>query len=239
MFNKDYDLVNLNNELNEAVIAGDLNKIKHLFSLEETPYVDHEINGIPVIMYSAQKAMWDLVEEFYNLEANLDAKVPYMDWYLIHECVKNAPDRVTKAILEYCNINSQTKDGKTALMVASNEKKLDIADYFLDFGKFDLSITDKNFNNIAHYFATNKQYELFIKSVEMGCPINQENKDGRTPLDLIEDPTFKENFSKILSSRIKKDKGQEENQDDTISDNQQINTEPKPKVTGLSKIKRR
>lgn len=233
MFEKDYNQVNINNDLNEAVIAQDLPKIKALFSSENQPYVDHEINGVALILYAAQKGNWDIVEEFYNMEANLDVCVPYLDWYLVHECIKNAPERVTNAIIEYSNINVQTKQGLTPLMVSLKENKLDTANYILEQGLSDLSIVDKNLENAAHYAAKFNQYELFLKLSELGCPLNKENSEGLTPVDLIEDITFKENFSKILSSRVSKSK--EVENVETIESPE----ETTPKVTGLSKIKRR
>lgn len=235
MFEKEFNAININNELNEAVIAQDVNKIKELFSLENPPFVDHEINGVPVIMYAAQRANWDIVEVLYNQEANLDAKVPYLEWHLLHECVKNAPDNVTKAVIDYSNLNCQNKDGKTPLMVAIENNKVSMSNYLVDIGKTDLSIVDKSFQNAAHYAAKNKDYELFTKLVKSGISIEQENKDGLKPFDLIEDPTFKENFSRIISTKEKKSNVE----NDTFTLGAEEVVVDKPKLSGLSKIKRR
>ncbi len=243
MFEKDYNKINLNNELVEAVLKSNLEKAKELFALESPPYVNVEINGVPLILHAAQKKDWAMVEELYNMEADLDAKVPYLQWHLIHECVKNAPERVAKAVIDYCNINAQTKDGKTALMVAIKEEKQEMANHLVDLGRMDLSIVDKEHKNAAHYAAQFGQYELFIKLIQAGAPINKEDKEGKTPVDLITDPTFKENLPKVLGelAKIEKIKKKDLEEDSTvIVQVEEIKKEEvKPKVSGLSSIKRR
>ncbi len=242
MFEKSFNKINVNNELNEAVIAGNCQKIKELFDLEDTPYVDHEINGVAIILYAAQHKNWDIVEELYNREANLDVKVPYLDWHLIHECIKNAPERVTKAVIEYCNINSKTKDGKTPLMVAISENKIDMANYLVDLGTSDFSLVDKNYENVAHYAAKTNNYDLLLKLIEKNAPLTQRNKENFTPVDLIADVSLKENLPKIIGqfNKIKEKETAnilvEEKTDETKVEKVE---EEKPKLKGLSSIKRK
>lgn len=242
MFEKGFDKINLNNELNNAVIAGEVNKVKALFEAEEKPYVDHEINGVAVILYAAQHKNWEIVEELYNQEANLDVKIPYLDWHLVHECIKNAPDRVTKAIIEYCNLNVKTKEGKTPLMVAISENKIEMANYLVDLGTSDLSLVDKKNNNVAHYAAKTNNYDLLLKLIEKNVSLNQLNSDKITPIDLIQDVSFKENLPKIIG-QLRKIK-EKENEKKVVSSVEVLNEketiiEEKPKVKGLSSIKRK
>lgn len=244
MFQKEFNQTNINNEFIDAVMKSDLEKVKDMFKSEHQPFVDIEINGVPVILYSAQKEDWAMVEELYNMEADLDAKVPYLQWHLIHECVKTAPDKVTNAILEYCNINAQTKAGKTALMVAITENKIAMAEHLIDLGRMDLSIVDTDHNNAAHYAAKNGLYDLFIKLSQAGTPINKTNKNGESPIDLITDVTFKENLPKVLGelAKIEKQKQSVENEEDSDSKEvvEEVKAEaPKSKVSGLSSIKRK
>ncbi len=243
MFEKDFDKINLNNKLNDAVISQKCDEVKSLLSLDEPPFVDHEINGVPLILYAAQHKNWDIVEELYNAEANLDVKIDYFDWYLIHECVKSAPDRVTKAVIEYSNINAQTKDGRTALMVSIQENKDSMADYILDLKLTDLSLCDKNQENAAHYAAKFKKYDLLIKLIEHGCPVNKLNKEDKSPIDLIEDVAFRENLPKVLSSlkKLNVNSGGKKEKDLEVEakEEQESVAEEKPKLSGLSKIKRK
>lgn len=245
MFQKEYNQTDINNEFIDAIMKSDLEKVKEMFASDNPPFIDIEINGVPVILYAAQKQDWPMVEELYNMEADLDAKIPYMQWHLIHECVKNAPDRVTKAVLEYCNINAQNKGGKTALMVAINENKLAMAEYLIDLGRMDLSITDTDHNNAAHYAAKNGMYDLFIKLCQAGAPINKENKEDQTPIDLITDVTFKENLPKVLGELARIEKKKQEVESEQTVDGVEPKAEevkeelPKSKVSGLSSIKRK
>lgn len=241
MFEKSFNKINVNNELNEAVTAGNIDRVKKLFNEEDQPYVDHEINGVAVILYAAQHKNWDIVEELYNQEANLDVKVPYLDWFLIHECIKNAPDRVTKAIIEYCNINVKTKDGKTPLMVAIKEDKTEMANYLVDLGTSDLSLVDKNGENAGHYAVKSKNYDLFFKLIEKNVPLSQKNNDGLTSVDLISDVSLKENLPKIIG-QLSKTKDKENNIEKTvesIEEKNEVTIEEKPKLKGLSSIKRK
>lgn len=243
MFEKDYNKVNLNNELNDAVIHSNIEKVRELLNLEEPPFVDHEINGVPLILYAAQKADWVMVEELYNAGADLDAKILQFNWSLLHECVKNAPDRVTKAIYEYCDINAQTKDGRTALMVAIQEKKIGMAEFFIDSGRMDFSLVDKKHNNAAHYAAQVEEYDLFIKLVQAGVPLNKENYDDKNPIDLIRDVSFKENLPKVLGELAKIEKNKKQSSENVIEETatqEEVKEEPaKPKVSGLSSIKKK
>lgn len=246
MFEKNFNQINLNNELNTAVINSDLSKVKYLLSQEDIPFVDHEINGVALILYAAQHKDWEILEELYNQGAELNVKIPYMDWYLIHECIKSAPDRVTKAIIEYCDMNAKTKDGKTPLMVAIKENKIDMANYIVDLKLLDFSMSDKNGNNAAHIAAENGYYDLFLKLIENNTPINKENKDGKTPIDLISDVSFKENLPKIIGELSKqkiKNKIKptiDESSSNTSSNSKEATEEVvKPKVSGLSSIKRK
>lgn len=237
MFTKNFNKININHELNEAIINSNLEKVKSLFLMENQPFVDHEINGVPLILFAAQHKDWEIVEVLYNQGANLDVKVMPFNWYLIHECIKNAPDKVTNAVLEYCNINAQTKDGKTPLMVAIKEKKIGMANYLVDGGKTDLSLIDKKQNNAAHYAAELGEYELFIKLIQSGTPINKENYDGQTPIDLIKDMAFKENLPKILGEIAKSEKVKMI--EPTINTEILVEKKEEKKLSGLSSIKRK
>lgn len=242
MFEKDFEKLNLNKKLIDAVLESNHEEVERLFALEEPPFVDTEHNSVPLILYSAQKKDWKMVEIFYNNNADLDAQVPYVQWHLVHECVKNAPERVTKAVVEYCNINAQTKDGKTALMVALKENNLSMADFLIDTARMDLALVDKDGNNAAHYAAKHGHYDTFIKLAQAKIPLNKENNEGKTPIDTLEDVSFKENLPKILGelSKIEKKKTVEIETVETDTSVQKVEQEiQKPKVSGLSSIKRK
>lgn len=243
MFESRLNQDKLDNELTNAILKEDTDKIKSLLEQELKPNLNIEISGVPMILFVAQKSNWELVEMFYDEGANLDVELAYLNWFLIHECIKNAPANVTNAIIEYANVNVQTKKGKTPLMIALEEKKHQYIDTLLEKGS-DLSLKDSNWNNIAHYAAQMKNYELFLKFAEAGAPLNHTNKEGKTPIECIEDVSFRENLPQMLKQfdmkSSKKEKVLDNLQIDNSneSSNEQSKEEGK-KVQGLSKIGRK
>lgn len=233
MFQKTTQQLELNQKFEKAVIDGNVDEVNKLFEEEPTPYVDHEIITGPAILIAAQKKDWKMVETLYNLNADLDAKLVLTNWSLLHECVKAAPDNVTIAITDYCNVNAQTKKGQTALMVAIREEKWEIANYLIDTGRLDLTLCDEKGQNAAHYVASKGNEEVFLKLIKKGVPMLQKDAQGKTPIDLIEDESFK----MTLPQLVKEEKiiNVVEEKQETV----QAVVEPEKKVSGLSTIKKK
>jgi ankyrin repeat protein len=247
MFEDKYNQDQLNSALSQAVLSQNNQKVKELLMGEKKPSLEISISGIPLILFVAQKGNWELVELFYDEGANLDVQIDYLNWFLIHECIKNAPTNVANAIIEYANVNVQTKKGKTPLMIALEEKKFQYIDLLLEKGS-GLSLKDSNGNNIAHYAAKMKDYELFLKLAENKVPLNHTNKDMETPIDCIEDVSFKENLPQMLQQfelrTMKKENSlnitnQNISNDEEVNKSNKISKEDIPKVQGLSKIGRK
>ena len=181
---------------------------------------------------------WDMFETLYTLEANLDVKLINNDWHLIHECVKNAPLNIVSAVLEYCQLDVQTQDGKTPLMIAIREKNATVAKLLLDSKMVSLSLTDKNNDNAAHYAAKYGMNELFMALIKEGVPLNRKNKDGKYPIDLIEDEFFK-----LSLPKIEQNKELEVIPKSAVTNNEIKNPskqiEEPVALTGLSKIKKK
>lgn len=273
MFEKTIKKNKLNEEYTNAVLSGNVDKIRELFAPleeldnlpedmpeheiekitkkieEQTPYLDYEMVTTQGIMRAAQNEDWKMVAELFNLGANLEVKIDPYDWYLIHECVVNAPDSILKPFIEYANLNVKNKKGQTPLMVAIERSKDHASDLILENGVFNLAEIDKEKNNIAHYAAKYNKNELFLKLIEKGVPLLNKNKAGETAIDLISDDVFRMSLPielERLSSEGKNIVFKEN--EETVSINKELSTntnadvtedEVKPKVTGLSKIKKR
>ena len=235
MFEKMSKRNDLNREFSDAMAQWDIDKIKNLFKdgNEDYPDINQELVSAPAILLAAIKGNWDMFEKLYELNADLDVKTINNGWHVIHECVKNAPSNILSGIIEYCDLDVQTDDGKTALMVAIKDKNQTNALALLDNKNITISLCDKNGDNAAHYAARSGMNELFLRLIKEGVPLNQKNKKGKVPADLIEDEFFK---SSIPSGKEEEREFQEKSVYKAYTKDK---TKDKPKeVTGLSKIKK-
>lgn len=233
MFNNTENIIKNTNKLINAIHDNDLEYIKEFFSNKENaPYSNAEFNGIPIIIYTAQEQKWDIFKILYNNDANLDSQISYAKRFLIHECIDSAPEKITMAVMSDCDLNSQNRNGDTPLMYAYRKNKQYVVDYLWD--KVDLSRKNAEGDTFAHMVAKNKDYDMFLKLMQINVPVQSENKEGLTPIDCIEDVSFKEQLPKMLAE-LNKAKVSD------IKSNMPSGhiEELKPKLTGLSSIKKK
>lgn len=227
----------LNKQFQEAVLNNDLEKIKLLFSEDKKvhPYIDFEMIATTGILISAQNKNWEIVKELFNLGADLDAVIMPQKWHLVHECITNAPEKITEAIIENANINNQTKNGETPLMIAIKRDRIYAADLILKTGRADLSLYDKNHETAAHYAIKYKKYDFFLELIKHGIPLLRKNKDGKTAIDLIEDESFKMSLP-VEFEKISNNKEIQENKPTEIKKEIPKTQKEVKQITGLSKI---
>lgn len=238
MYEKISKAMDLDRSFSDAFFEWDVKKIKEIFAPGNPTYPDinRELITAPAILIAALKQKWEMFELLYDLNADLDVKSISNGWHLIHECVKNAPLEITKGILEYCNLNVQTEDGRTPLMVAIASKNETLANMILDQQGLKLSLVDNKKNNAAHYAAQHGLNDIFLRLVKENIPLHKPNKDGKMPGDLLDD-FFKEsnpNFN-LKTPVVEKEVLINENIPTPIENKPEI----KPSLTGLSKIKKK
>jgi ankyrin repeat protein len=242
MFQQTQKKIQLNKAFEGAVAAGDTAAVNELFSedkvAEEQPFIDFIMVTTTAIMHAAQKQDWAMVEALYELGANLDVMVDPHKWYLINECIVNAPDNVSKAIINYSNVNVQTRHGETPLMVAIKRHKGAMAEYLIETGRVDLNLTNNEGENAAHYAARENNQELFLILLAKGMPLLRKNKKGQTPVDLIEDDVFRLSLPVELE-KIENDGGNLLINDKAVEDKQEAVEDKPKKVSGLSSIKKK
>lgn len=265
----------LNLNFQQAVENDDIEKVKELFSpleelldnadnlseeeyekeflkvQEQIPYIDYIMVTTQGIMRAAQKENWELVKVLYNLNAQIDdVKILPHEWYLIHECIDRAPLNIAKAIIDGANVNVKTAQGETPFMLAIKRDKQELTEYLLESGRVQYNEVDKKGNSAAHYAVLTENYELFLKIIKKGAIFLGKNKDGKTPVDLIEDQDFRLSFDEHLQkiesagNSISLAKSEEEEVSQALEKNIEETetkevTQTKPKVSGLSKIQRR
>lgn len=250
-------------EFKQAVLNGKTAEVEAMFEKEIKPDIDVEIITAPGILIAAQQENWDMVSLLYSLNAKLDVQLNTSGWTLLDECIAFAPDYVTETLMEYCNLNLQTDSGETPLMVAIRKGKFEMAQKLLDTEELDLSLIDENHENIGHYAIRAGLNTMFLKLIELGLPLLQKNIKGETSIDLITDMEFRlalpEAIQKLADSgkniilQAKDDEnkpmlvsvnGEKEVKAEVTSD---VVAEPvaqeqnaiKPKVSGLSAIKKK
>lgn len=196
---KIHDVIKL---YHENIKNYNLLKIKEI--LDEYPeIIDEDISVVAPILYAAQNENWELFEELFVREANLDVKVGGLDMYLIHCVIKNkrTPVQALKGVINYANNNVVNSFGQTPFMVAIESDNKLALELLEKNGKIDLIKKDIKNNNVFHYLANSENYKLFqeilSKNENYYKLIEQKNKNKETPYDLIKDEIFKKGLPNI------------------------------------------
>jgi len=219
----------------EAIHENDFQFVKNFFGdSENLQYANVQFNGIPIIIFAAQEKKWEIFKVLFNSDANLDIPIEYAQRYVIYECIDSAPEKITSIIMEYCDLNVQNRQGNTPLMYAYQKNKKYVVDHLID--KVDLSKQNNNRDTFAHLVAKNKDYDLFLRLTQLNAPIQILNNDGLSAIDCVEDTFFKEQLPKMLSL-LAKDAGNKTSEI-LVSGNSGVSTHGKPKLSGISTIKK-
>lgn len=231
--------ISLAHTFHDAVQNRDLELVKKLIADNPDISIDTDMVTVPPILYAAQKEDWPMVLYLYEIGANLEVKSHPYDWFLAHECILNSPTNVWKSVLTYCNINAQTADGETPLMIAIKNDKDDIVNFMLDTDRCSLSLSDINKENALHYAAKYNKQDIFLKILNKSKLniLNQQNKKGLFPEELLTDEIFKSELPKRI---IENDKNiQLEEKVLMPSVKKEEKNKEVSKVTGLSSIKKK
>lgn len=200
MFQNKQKLIELVNTYHKAVTSNDIQKVEECLDSVEAPsgLIDTEYVNISPIMYAAQEGFWDLTLKLLEREANLDVKTDPFSWYLLHECILNAPEQVFKNVVKYADFTVKTKDGRNPLMVAIEKGKFERAQYLLDNKKAVIYDKDKKKRTALHYAAIQNHHEIFVDLVKKGANIFEEDKDKKNPMDLLTDEVFRNSLPTLL-----------------------------------------
>lgn len=177
-------IVDLSVEFKAAIKNGDIDKIQEL--AQKGAPTDVEIGGVPALLYAAQRDMWNVVDELFVLEVDLDVKYDVLGWALIHQMASAGKNEELHNYLPYINFKNVKEIGKgqTPLMIAIEAGHKETFKILLEHGG-ELRATDNEQNNVAHYLAkvgwndeleliSEKQHKLFI----------QPNKKSETVLSI-------------------------------------------------------
>lgn len=236
----------------QAVMNGDVDTVTNLFEVEPTPEdenplkpdVNGEIQDHPLILFAAKRKDWKMVSELYFQGANIDVCDAAHGWYLINEVLLNASDKMFEAMAVEFNLDVATRDGNSPLMIALKNDKFERAEFLLRNTAAQYSTINNKKENVGHEAIRKGRYDFFIELVKAGMSYDLKNKEGKTPLDLIENAmvradmeqkieALKENMDVRRAANYKKVEVAQ------VEETAQVKAEePKKKVSGLSSIKR-
>lgn len=245
MFENRQKLMELIAEYHKAISDNDLEKVEEVLDRPGVPsgLIDQEYLNVSPIMYAAQEGFWDITLKLFEREANLEVKTDPFDWYLIHECVVNAPDKVFRNIANYADFSVKTRDGRNPLMVAIEKGKVERAIYFLENKQAVIYDKDSKKRTALHYAALQNNQEVFVELVKRGANVFEEDKDKKNPMDLLTDELFRNSLPNLLENmKIELEKPKKE---ETVTTENIIKEEikivdnensDKPKISSLSKL---
>lgn len=206
-FEKTSKMIALQDKLIHAVIKGEIETVRELLEPENKtedtliPDVNGDVQDVPLILFAATRGDWKMVSEFYFYGANIDVCSVSRGWHLVNEVTVNASDKTFEALVPEFDMDVVTRDGNSPLMVALMKEKYDRARYLLENSVIQVSVVNLNKENAGHLAIKKGQNDLFLKLVEHGMPYDVKNKEGKTALDLIEDPLVKEDL-KIATKKL-------------------------------------
>lgn len=244
MFENRQKLMELIGLYHKAVSDNDLIKVEEYLDREDAPetLVDQEYYNVSPILYAAQEGFWDMTLKLFERQADLDVKTDPFSWYLIHECIVNAPDKVFRNIVKYADFTVKTSDGKNPLMVAIEKGRFDRAMFLLENKKAVIYDKDNHKRTALHYAAIQNNKEVFLELVKRGANVFEEDKDKKNAMDLLTDeifrnslPTLLENMKIELAEPKKKDTLETVISEPVIIvEKEEVND--KPKISSLGKL---
>ena len=169
--------------LQEALGAGDYNKIKKLLDDGEDP--NEMCNGIPLICLALQENYFEIADLLVERGATIDAMVvKNRETPLLHCVVSIKNAKALKWALNK-GLHPDIKDkyaGTTPLHMAAYIGNTDCARILVEHGGC-INVTDNDKLTPLHCAAGKGQYDMVQFLLEHGADINAANKAGKTPLN--------------------------------------------------------
>lgn len=172
-------------ELKQAVKEGNIPKIVEL--VESGAPTDLEIGGVPILIYAAQRDLWDVVEELFVLNADLDIKYEILNWALIHQMAQVGKDVQLSNYLPFIQDKfiKEGSKGQNALMIAIDANRKSTYKILLENG-LELRSTDNLGNNGLHYLAKSNWIDEIKEVAESNFQLlTLPNKKGETVLSIL------------------------------------------------------
>lgn len=244
IFDQYVDVFAASGNMQKAVITGDIELAKS--SIKAGVDINDSPVDSPYILIAAQNEHWAMVKFLMENDAKCDVKNRY-GFTLAHQIVLNAPVEVIKELYPLLiekGVAVNRKDtlhGDTPFLLAIKNDRDDVVDYLFSLEDVSKSSKDDNGKNTLHHAAIMKKKELFIRLWEAGVPMDAPDKQNKFPADYIEDPAWKAQLPTIENTfkNMPAEDEKESKVEVVVSKDVLAVEEDKPKVAGLSSIKKR
>lgn len=252
MFENLQRVMNSSSTMLNGVMQGDLSAVKQAMS--DGVNINDAPSDAPYILLAAIQEHWDIVNHL--LDSDAVATVSNRShWTLLHQVVKGGNIDLTQKLLDRgIYINQKDFSGEAPLATAVKKGNLEMIELLMTHPEINKNITDDDKNSVLHIAAKRNEEQLFLTLMSYGTDVSIINNEGKTAIDYITSPSWKEklvDLEKELSVKkaeyeadvLRQKAAMEANKTETSSENEEEstseNTDNTPKVSGISSIKKR
>lgn len=205
-FEKASKMMALQERFIHNLVKDDVEAVAKMFEVEATPEnpeplipdVNGEIQDHPVILFAAKRNNWKMVSELFFHGANLDVCDASHGWYFVNEVIIGASDKMFEGLVAECNMDVATRDGDSPLMVALKNDKFERAEYLLRNTGVQYSTINSKKENAGHEAIRKGRYDFFLELVKAGMAYDLKNKEGKTPLDLLDNAMIRNSIEQKI-----------------------------------------
>lgn len=177
-----------NEELARGCTHGDLARVQRALAHGASTGTP-DARGVTPLMLAASssgKEVTAVVQEILKHKANLHEK-DLNGWRSLHHACRNGKTAVVKLLQEaHVDLTATTTDGKTGLILAVIEGKLELVCELLKIREFKQMLTDKDVTGYAaiHYAVKDGYLDICKQLIDKAAKVNSKDVEGRSPLSL-------------------------------------------------------
>ena len=197
--------------LHQVVILKNLSYVK--FIIDNLPNKEKDINNVDSIGNSALhlavtlKNNEEIINCLINNGADVNLKNNKEQTPLHLACGKNRIENINVLLLDpKINYNPVDNQGFTPLIKACASQAYDVVKALLRSNEIKINFKDKIGNTALHYLCEDEKYDLAVEIIKNGGDVKAENKEGKTPLDLIKTDDVKTIINSYLKSKEEEEK---------------------------------
>lgn len=177
----------LKTAVEQALITGDLTRVKYLVNVEKVPADVPDRSGMTLFLRAAMDRHFSLMSFFYQTgQININRRIPLENGGNLFHLAARTNDVSLAGWLFFRNANRSLTDrqGRTPLLVASQHNSIDFLDVILEY-PIDVNATDSNKDTALHIASRNHFPDVAQRLLRFpGIIINPINLAGQTPYSI-------------------------------------------------------